>query len=187
MEKNLEQLQERMVQVFETMPRDRRWGSWEPCRAIGQDLDAPGGRGILVSAARNGVPIDIPAFTACELGPDLAASIVGQLLAKEGGDPRDTPLDLRSPFGAAQPLPLRAAHLPRTPARGRPVGLHLLGGRERGEVPAAEQGGPLRRGLRGRHHHRAGHRRGGRGAARQGRDRGPVSGAGAALTGAGAG
>ncbi len=48
------------------------------------------------------------------------------------------------------PLHLRRPHLPRARALGRPLRLHVLGGRLLGQVRAARGGRPLRRGLRRR-------------------------------------
>jgi len=124
MEKNLDQLQRLMVAVFKTMPTDRRWSSWELCRAIGAHLDRPGTRGIMVAAARSGVPIYIPAFTDSELGLDLATFIVGQLVAAEGGDAKDKLLDLRSPFDPFKDLGHYATLVSRSPR----LGIFTIGG-----------------------------------------------------------
>ncbi|MEC8422758.1 MAG: deoxyhypusine synthase family protein, partial [Myxococcota bacterium] len=124
MEQNLNDLQRHMVQTFDTMPTDRRWGSWELCRRIGEDLDRPGIRGIMVSAARRNVPIYIPAFTDSELGLDLATWLVSRLKAAEGGSAKDKLLDLRSPFDPFLDLGHYASLVSRSPR----MGIFTIGG-----------------------------------------------------------
>jgi hypothetical protein len=65
------------------------------------------------------------------------------------------------PRPRAHALHLRRAHLPRARPLGRPLRLHVLGGRVLGQVRPAGRGGALRGGVRGRDH--------GVAAARQGR------------------
>jgi deoxyhypusine synthase len=124
MEQNLNDLQRHMVQTFEKMPTDRRWSSWELCRKIGEDLDRPGVRGIMVSAARKRVPIYIPAFTDSELGLDLATWLVGKLKDAEGGDAKQKLLSLRSPFDPFLDLGHYATLVSRSPR----MGIFTVGG-----------------------------------------------------------
>jgi deoxyhypusine synthase len=124
MEKNLNDLQKHMLATFDKMPTDRRWGSWELCRKIGEDLDKPGIRGIMVAAARKRVPIYIPAFTDSELGLDLATWIVGRLKAEEGGRAKEKLLDMRSPFDPFRDLGHYATLVSRSPR----MGIFTIGG-----------------------------------------------------------
>ncbi len=124
LEQNLNALQRAMVSVFEQMPQDRRWGSWELCRRTGQLLDRPGRRGIFVSAARMGVPVYIPALTDSELGLDLATWLVGRRLAREGGRAGDHLMDLRSPFDPFRDLGHYATLVSRSPR----LGILTIGG-----------------------------------------------------------
>lgn len=88
MEKNLNDLQKLMVATFDRMPTDRRWSSIDLCRQIGQDLDRPGVRGILVSAFRAGCPIYIPAFSDSELGLDFAVWTLSRMMRETGLAPQ---------------------------------------------------------------------------------------------------
>lgn len=98
MEQNLNDLQALMVQVFEAMPTDRRWGSRELCTETGRRLARPGVRGIMASCFKNGVPIYIPAFTDSELGLDLAAWMVARRVQSQGTTAHDALAHLHSGF-----------------------------------------------------------------------------------------
>lgn len=124
MEKNLNALQKHMLRSFDKMPTDRRWGSWELCRKIGEDLEKPGVRGIMVAAARKRVPIYIPAFTDSELGLDLATWMVGRRIREEGGRAKDKLLDMRSPFDSFRDLGHYATLVSRSPR----MGIFTIGG-----------------------------------------------------------
>ena len=124
MEQNLNDLQRHMVSTFNKMPTDRRWSSVDLCRQIGEDLDKPGVRGIMVAAARRDVPVYIPAFTDSELGLDLATWTIGKLIATEAGSARDKLLDLRSPFDPFLDLGHYASLVSRSPR----MGIFTIGG-----------------------------------------------------------
>lgn len=124
MEKNLNDLQKHMLASFDRMPTDRRWGSWELCRTIGENLDKPGVRGIMVAAARKRVPIYIPAFTDSELGLDLATWVVGRMKSEEGGRAKEKLLEMRSPFDPFRDLGHYATLVSRSPR----MGIFTIGG-----------------------------------------------------------
>lgn len=98
MEKNLNDLQQVMAQVFNRMPTDRPWSSWHLCRETGRMLRRPGVRGIMASCFENNVPIYIPAFTDCELGLDMAAWMIQARRAKTGESIYEALGNLRSSY-----------------------------------------------------------------------------------------
>lgn len=98
MERNLNDLQTLMQEVFEAMPTDRRWSSRELCAETGRRLARPGVRGIMASCYEHGVPIYIPAFSDSELGLDLAAWMIAKRQVAMGTSIQDALLDLRSGF-----------------------------------------------------------------------------------------
>ncbi len=100
MEKNLDEVQRLLDGVFARCAAEReRFASRHLCSAVGEILDRPGCRGILVSAYRAGVPIYIPAFTDSEMGLDLGTWIVAHARAKQPDASIDELLrSLHSPF-----------------------------------------------------------------------------------------
>lgn len=85
MEKNLNDLAGILREVFDSMPRGQRYGSYELLNRIGAFLAKPGRRGILASAYRMGVPVYIPAFIDSELALDVATWLVGRDLKENPG------------------------------------------------------------------------------------------------------
>jgi deoxyhypusine synthase len=89
MESNLNNVERLMRSVLqENRPEDGVWSSARLCRTLGQRLDElDEGPGILRSAARQDVPVFIPAFTDSELGLDMATWAMRQTLPTHGKDP----------------------------------------------------------------------------------------------------
>lgn len=86
LEKNLDDLEIIVREIFETVPENQPLASHDLFRIIGKDLARrfPGQRGILKSAYENKVPVIVPAFTDSELGLDL---MVHNVMRKEQGRP----------------------------------------------------------------------------------------------------
>ncbi len=73
LEKNLDDLEAIVAEVFQEWPEGRTACSHSLCDALGRWLvEHTEGRGILKSAVQRGVPVYIPAFTDSELGLDFA-------------------------------------------------------------------------------------------------------------------
>ena len=72
LEQNLYQTEDYMVEACREINPDEPFGSFELLRRIGDRLNREGaGRGILQSAAKNNIPVYVPAFTDSELGLDI--------------------------------------------------------------------------------------------------------------------
>ncbi len=125
-EQNLNDLEALLRQVFELMPTDRRWSSRELCAKVGEVLDQPGRRGIMVAAYRNDVPIYIPAFTDSEMGLDVGTWLLAQRLqaADTAGDVDAALTSLASPFDPFLDLGSYARFILRSPR----IGIFTIGG-----------------------------------------------------------
>jgi deoxyhypusine synthase len=123
-ERNLNQLQALMVEVFARMPTDRTWASWELCRETGRVLDQPGSRGIMAAAARAGVPIYIPAFSDSELGLDFATWLLEARMRETGQSAIELLPSLSSPFDPFRDL----GHYSRFVVESPRLGIFTIGG-----------------------------------------------------------
>jgi deoxyhypusine synthase len=90
LEKNLDDVERLLQRVLADVPDDTVLSSRLICERLGRHLEkhAPG-RALLASAARQGVPVYVPAFTDSELGLDLA---IHNHLRRQGGQ-RAFPFD----------------------------------------------------------------------------------------------
>ncbi len=123
-EKNLNDLERLLTEVFWSIPPGHRFGSREICGRIGRHLDHPGRRGIMVAAWRAGVPVFIPAFTDSELGLDLGTWLLERELRRTDRSPEEVLENLRSPFDPYLDLGLFARFVSRSPR----LGIFTIGG-----------------------------------------------------------
>ena len=85
LEKNLDEAELIIRDVLAALPDNEAFGSWELNRALGQHIAREfAGRALLSSAAAQGVPVYVPAFTDSELGLDL---FLFSLLREDEGKP----------------------------------------------------------------------------------------------------
>lgn len=124
LERNLNDLERLLAEVFNAMPEGQRFGSYELCAAIGAQLDRPGVRGIMVAARRAGVPIYIPAFTDSEMGLDLAIWLVQRQMRRTGRKFHEELQWLRSPFDPYRDLGHYMSLVAKTPR----IGIFTIGG-----------------------------------------------------------
>ena len=125
-EQNLNDLEQVLRVVFDQMPSDKRWSSRELCAKVGEVLDQPGRRGIMVAAWRAGVPIYIPAFTDSEMGLDLGTWILSRRIKDVDtlGDVDRSLTSLASPFDPYLDLGHYARFILRSPR----IGIFTIGG-----------------------------------------------------------
>jgi deoxyhypusine synthase len=127
MEKNLNDLEEVLAEVFKQMPQGQRFGSQELCAHMGRVLDQQTGghtRGIVVACSRKGVPIYIPAFTDSELGLDLAVSLIERRMSETGATLNQVLEDFHSPFDPFRDL----GHYTRFVGTHSRLGIFTIGG-----------------------------------------------------------
>ncbi len=139
LEKNLDNVEQILSEILESVDASRPIASKDICKKVGQWLvENSSGPGILKSAFIKNVPVFVPAFTDSELGLDLATWMMRkELYRSPGTDPFEALRKLTLNFNPFLDLCSYAERI----AKARRIGIFTIGG----GVPRnwAQQVGPF--------------------------------------------